>query len=256
MSLENELVIIQFAQGIYPKADLLDSFRQLDEAKQCKQLFDVTALLRQLKLTDADIEQVNARSSSETASNPFLIQRPKLSKVGLRINMSLVELNSSYSILLDLFKDAYQRSFEQEKDYSNNWIYRDLSNDGIVQGIFMQRDIMIEDLYSSTSFRSEFISLAKLWHKDRMLKEELYRKPEPADEPQSYVNFVSYDEVMTTSIPVAAISKELRAIDILLHSLQKATSIRYKLEPDQASRLVLDVLRRHLLETYNIQLDH
>lgn len=255
MSLENELILIQFAQGFYPKARLLDSFRQLDETSQYKQLFDLTALLKELKPTDDEIEQTNARSSSDAPANSFLIQRTKLSKVSIRINIALVELEKSYAILLDLVTMAYPRGFDQEKDSPNNWLYRDLSNNETVQSILAQHHARVAELYSSTSFRSEFVSLAKLWHRDRTQKEEQYRKQEPVDEPQTYVDFLTYDELMTTSLPVVTISNESRAIDILLRSLQKATSIRYKLEPDQASRLVLDVLRRHLWETYNRQLD-
>ncbi len=255
MSLEDELPIIQFAQGIYPKADLLDSYGKLNETKQCEQLFDITALLQQLKLTDDDIEQANARSSLETASNPFLIQRTKLNKVGLRVNMALVKLKNSYYVLLDLFKDAYRRSFEHEKDSSNNWIYQDLSDDAIVQDILAQHKARVEDLYSNTSFRSEFVSLAKVWRDNVTLKEELYRELAPSAGPQTHFNFLSYDEIMTTLIPVTTVSKEAHAINLLLNSLCKATSVRYKLDSDQAYRLVLDVLRRHLLETYNIHLD-
>jgi hypothetical protein len=255
MSLEDELILIQFAQGLHPEANLMDNFMQLDETRQNRHLFGIMALLQQLKLTDSEIEQANARSSSETASNSFLIRRNKLSKAGLQINMVIREFNDSYHVLLDLFKDAYQLSFNQENESSDNWIYQDLSNSDTVQGILTQRDVMVEDLYSSTSFRSEFVSLAKVWHKDSLLKEELYREPAPVAEPQTYVDFLSYDELITTLIPGTTISKETKAIDILLNSLRKAASMRYKLDSDQANRIVLDVLRRHLREMFNMQLD-
>ena len=255
MSLEDELVIIQFAQGLHPEADLLDSFRQLDATKQHRQLFDLLVLLKQPNLTDAEIEQANAHSSSKTVSNPLFIQHTKLIKIGLRINMAEGELENSYHIVLDLFKKAYQRCFDQEKDSSTSWIYWDLSSSETVQSILIKHKEMVADLYRNTSFRSEFASLAKLWYTNVMLKEELYREPDPLAEPQTHFNFLSYDELTTTSIPGATISKELQGIDVLLNSLRKATSIRYKLDSDQAGRLVLDVMRHHLQETHNMQLD-
>lgn len=255
MSMEDELLIVQFAQGIYPKANLLNSFRQLDETKQYRQLFDITALLQQLKLTDAEIEQANARSSSDTPSTPVLIQYTKLNKNGLRINITEGELDNSYTIMLDLFKEAYQRPFDQEKDSSTSWIYQDLSSGETVQGILIKYKGMVEDLYSSTSFRSEFVSLAHLWHKNSLLKADLCREPDPIAEPQTHFNFLSYEELTTTLIPGTTISKEAHAIDLLLNSLRKATSTRYKLDAGRANRVILDVLRRHLWETYTVQLD-
>ena len=257
MNLTDEIIIIQFAQGHHPEADLLDRFGQLTEEDQRKRIFELSHMLERYRLPDSDIQQANALGSSGDTPIPFLILHAGytgLARPGLRINMADGELERSFTILLSLVKKAYQRYVEQEKAAPANWWYWDLSNSETVQNILSRHQELVEELYNTPSFRSEFTSLTKLWHDNHVQTHTMAQEPDSHPEAQTHFHFLSYTEMLEKSV-VSNDNKISHAIYILLNSLRKAISVRYSVDADNARRVVLDVMGKHFLETYNRQYD-
>ena len=57
MSLEEEIAINQFGQGVRSVADLLDQFTELDENQRRQRFFDLYCHVWRSELVDSDIEQ-------------------------------------------------------------------------------------------------------------------------------------------------------------------------------------------------------
>ena len=257
MSIEEEIAINQFGQGVRSVADLLDQFIELDENQRKIWFFDLYCHVGRIALTDSDIEQALADCSltATDATYDFLnLNRLKaVFKSILRIhnildtgNLPDGSLEKAYQLLLYLFKKDYQRRFALEKENPATWWCWDLSNSEITQGILTRHQALIDEVYTTPGFRSEFVSVAKLLHEHTGLPET--RPPKPTSAHRNQFNFLTYDEMMTEFVQG---SKHSRAIALLRNSLEKALSIRYRLNADQARRLTMAVIERHLQETYN-----
>ncbi|MFD2570832.1 DUF5958 family protein [Spirosoma soli] len=256
-SLNEELAINQFAQGVRSADDLLTEFSELDEERQWKRLFDLYRQVQPLALVEADFEQALADSSleaSDTAYNylDFSWSAREGKKRVLYIADLKGALNSNlentYKLLLYLFRIDYQRRFEQEKESPSKWWYQDLSDNEIVQGILTQYWALVDEVYATATFQSEFASLAKLWNVRDAWKQA--GPPQPDPQMQTRFNFVTYNEMLNESDKLIG-NKNSYAIGVLSHSLGKALSIRYKLDTDQTERLMFDVIEKHLQNIYN-----
>ncbi|QJW90216.1 hypothetical protein HNV11_12940 [Spirosoma taeanense] len=250
MELEEEIAIVQFGQGIYSKENLLTRFSQLDEARKMSWLWYIENLLHPLKPTEAEIESLNASTASVNDDAPFLIIRFSGLKKVLRIRTSKGAIDQSYGLLLDLFKMAYQRCYSLESGGLTSWWYQDLSNSETVQQILTRHHELIDEIYNNPGFRSEFASLAKLWYQEHHGRKAKLAEPEPVPAVQTHFDFVTYNEMITGFLE-NTIYKNSRAIWLLSDSLAKALSKQYKLEKEQARRLVWEVVERHLRKTYN-----
>ncbi len=250
MSITEEIEILQFGQGILSEADVLSSFSKLSEDKKKWRIYFFRSLLQRVKPNEAEVEQVNPRPAPEDPTNPTLVMYTPLKNLrGLRLNMSCDELDNSYRILLNLFRTAYQRTFELEKDNPNIW-HRELSDPETVAGILADYQALVDALYSDSGFRTEFISIARLWHANH--RQRQVKMDKPALAVQTHYHFVTYEQMSTGLIED---NKNTRASALLRSSVAKALIVRYKLDQAQAGQLLNDVLERHLRETYNTDLD-
>lgn len=257
MSLEEEIAIHQFGQGVRSAADLLDQFTQVDGLQRSARFFDLYCHVWRSELVDSDIEQALAGCSvtATDATYDFLnLHRLRAGSKNILFipdtsNPPEGTLEKAYELLLYLFKADYQRRFALEKENPTIWWYWDLSNGDTVQGILTRHQELVDEVYTAPNFRSEFVSVAKLLHDHKGLSQA--RSPKPVPEHQNQFDFLTYDEIMTEFVQG---SKYSRAIALLRNSLEKALSIRYRLNADQARRLTLDVINRHSQETYNTKL--
>lgn len=247
MSLDEEIAILQFGQGVRADADVLAHFVPLDTEERRLRLMELGFLISQSKLTEADMAQALASSSLGTGYTPCVglkLHRISISRPGN-------EPEADYKFMLHLFKAAYQRRVASQPQNPANWWYWDLSQPGIEQRIQSVCQELVNDLYNNPGFRSEFACLAKLRH-ERELKQS--RRPEPPVQASQYhFDFVTYDEVRTESIKLLA-DKTSQATMLVLHSLEKALLIKYKLEVTQIERLTAAVIERHMRETYDTDL--
>ena len=247
MSLEEEIMIYQFGQGVHSDVAMIEPFSQLDEAEKRGQLINLYYLVRQTKPVDSDIEQALADSSLGATYTPCVILTQGMFRLKLDPGLSEGEHENHYTFLLYLFKTAYQRRFVLEKGNPHKWWFMDLLSPEIVQDILTRHQSLIVDVYDAPSFRSEFISLAKLWYNSKLEKEARYQQPAPVHE--THFDFVTYDEIVTNAIEMYD-NKTMRSIALLWTSVGKALALRYGLTSEQARRLVLDVIERHIQETY------
>ncbi|WP_375447447.1 DUF5958 family protein [uncultured Fibrella sp.] len=247
MSLDEEIAILQFGQGVRADVDLLVQFAGLDNEARHLRLMELGFLVGQSKLTEADMKQALATSSLGVGYSPCVglkLHRLSISRPGN-------EPEADYKFMLHLFKAVYQRRVASQPQNPANWWYWDLSQSGIEQRIQLVYQELVNDLYNDPGFRSEFASLAKLYHD---AKSKRVRSPElPVQVNQYHFDFITYDELRTESIKLLA-DKMRQAIMVLIHSLEKALLKKYQLEPAQTGRLIFAVIERHMRETYDTDL--
>lgn len=254
MSLEEEIRINQFGQGVYSVDDLLDLFSQLDDDKKRQSFVHFYCQVCESNLTDSDVEQALADCSIDATDATYGYLNLSRLATGLKGVISIPHtanppegtLEKPYKLLLHLFKIDYQRRYALEKDNPTKWWYWDLSSSETAQGILTRHRELVDEVYNTPSFRSEFVSIAKWWNSSLPLQQIFAH--EAAPETQTHFDFITYDE-MSTNTMIG--NKHSLGIALLRHSLAKALSIRYKLDDDQARRLTLGVVERHLQETYN-----
>ena len=250
MSLEEEIAIYQFAQGVHSDRALLDSFRQLNDDERYYRLFDLFRLVGELKAVPSDAEQAIIEGSFDPNYTPC-ISVSATSRVSKFRSLYVPEgdLIQDYTFLLYLIKTAYQRRFDIDKGDPTKWWYQDLSDREVVQGILTKYDALVEELYTSPSYRSEFRCIAKLWHEYTLLREG---KKHETDSAQVRSDFLSYDELVDECVTWAnEPSKFIQPMSTLRHSLEKGLAKRYKLDRGLVRKLVSAVMDRHLRETYN-----
>lgn len=251
MSLNEEIALYQFAQGVRPAADLVENEGQSNEQLKKRRLFDLNALVRQLKPTDADVQQALTDSSLTAAD----ISRSFVNVGGLRFDlhnmMTLAgdDYAKAYTFLLYVLKVIYPR--RATLGNPADWRYWDLSSAEVVHNLRTKHQAILDEVYADASYRSEFVHMAKLWY-ERATRLKAQRA-EPAPEPQTHFPFMNYDEMITESIKMFT-DKQLQGIYVLSHSLEKALSKRYGFEADDLNRIIHEVIGRHLRDTYNTDL--
>ena len=250
MSLDEEIVIYQFAQGVHSAQAMLDSFGQLDKEKRYGRLFDLFSLVRESKVIPSDAEQAMAESSFESSYTRDSSQKPNWSKyVSMNVPEGDLAITQDYTFLLYLIRATYQRRLDEDKGNPANWWCQDLSDSEVVKGLLTKYDALVEELYTSPSYRSEFRCIAKLWHEYTLLREG---KKHETDSAQVRSGFLSYDELVDECVTWAnEPSKFIQPMSTLRHSLEKGLAKRYKLDRGLIRKLVSAVMDRHLRETYN-----
>ena len=251
MSLNEEIALYQFAQGVHPEVALLDRFSQLEENKQINQLFEINFLVRELKPIDADVQQAMTESALTDADIARVFPNSKPFRIAVHpiLQFPKSDYELAHKFLLFLFKAAYQR--RAALGNPANWRYWNLSSPDVIQDIRTRHQQAFEQVYANPSFRSEFASIAKLWYERRMLQQA--KRQESIPEPDNHFTFLSYDEMLTESIKAFS-DKQMQGIRLLSHSLEKALSVQYGFDADEVKRVIDDVIKRHLRDTYQTDL--
>lgn len=257
MSLEEEIAINQFGQGALSEAYMLRSFAQLDALQQRKRFVRLYLYVTGEKLTASDIDQalIDCSLTAEDPINTYL-NLPYL-KVGSRGMIYIPhseeppegDLTKPYTVSLHVFKANYQRRYAVEKDNSTKWWYRDFSKNETAQDILDTHHRLTEEIYANASFRSEFRTMAKLWHTHDLFVQASHQDPPPT-EPQTHFDFVRYDQIGYDPNWTTA-SQNMQACALLRNSVEKALVKQYGLDIDEIRRLTLDVINRHMQETYS-----
>lgn len=247
MSLEEEIAIYQFAQGVHPDSLLLDSFRQLDEESQHWRFFDLFHWVSGLETIPSDVEQAIIEGSFDPSYTPYVSVKPYGPKLR-SLTLPEGDLFEDYKFLLYLVKTTYQRRFNIDRENPAAWWCQDLSASEVVQGILTRYEELVEELYNSPSYRSEFSSIAKLWHEYTLLREG---KKQEAHSGKERSGFLTYDELVEEYVILAnEPGKYINPMSILRGSLEKGLAKRYKLDRNLIHRIASAVIDRHLRETY------
>ncbi len=246
MSLEEEIAIYQFAQGVHSDSLLLDSFRELDKEEQFSRIFNLYHVLGRPKATPPDIEQATADGSFDPSYTPCIKPNGASSFMAPEGDMT-----QDYKFLLYVIKAIYQRRFDLDKDDITTWWYQDLSDQDVVQGILARHEALVEELYNSPGYRSEFRALARLQHEHRQERSMQTSQPKDGFRMANKHRFVTYDEIILESaVLIGEPSKYMYAISILHGSLVKGLTRSYRLKQSHVMRVVAAVLERYLGDMY------
>ncbi|CCH53363.1 hypothetical protein BN8_02455 [Fibrisoma limi BUZ 3] len=258
MSLEEEITICQFGQGLYAAIHLLELFEQVDELTQYRQLDELCLFLWRIEPDEARVEQALLQETKRVPP-PAVVRRMYMSNSKLSRTFQLLEgdTKNRYASLLAVFKTCYQARYAAEKANPANWWYRDLSNPAVVEEILAGHQRLIDELYHHPSYSSEFVCLARLWNDE--IAERLAESQQLAPKHTAPYSFVSYDEISelfgngVSMIGDLSSSRNAQARSILTHSLGKALSKQYKLEYADVIRVISEVTRLHLRTRYNVE---
>ncbi|ADB37820.1 DUF5958 family protein [Spirosoma linguale] len=247
MSLDEEIAICQFGQGISSINELQSHFTQLNHELKKIYLYELYDLIRQLNPLKVDLDLALADSPLDATYTPSV----NLKSGWLNLERSTLtkpEEERNFIFLLYLYRTTYRRNYTLNQENATTWQYQDLSKPDVVQNILTTHHNLLEAIYNNPSYRTEFLSLAKLWHDQFNFRAP--NQPEPTASHANQFHFLDYDELITASLNMFSL-KTMRSSLLLRHSLEKALSIQYKIDLQQARQLVIEITRRHLQEKDN-----
>ncbi len=131
MKLAEEILINQYGQGIVSIENILKIlFNGLTLDEKRTLLSDILYMIMQSKPEDEDIEVAITASKLKPTYTPCVLLRKGVAMHHLQVivNLPEPELGKGFILLLSLFKIAYQRRYEAEKQFKGKWWYWDLSD--------------------------------------------------------------------------------------------------------------------------------
>ncbi|MDF2934042.1 MAG: hypothetical protein K0R36_3373 [Chryseobacterium sp.] len=131
LKIEDTIPINKYGQGLTDMFQIVDLFKVFDNEKKRYYLEEIVALIMQSRPTSEDIEPAIKESQLRPTLTPCVLLRKGVETYKLKkiINLPENELEKSLKLLLALFKMAYQRRFNDEKNNSGKWWYWDLSDE-------------------------------------------------------------------------------------------------------------------------------
>ncbi len=131
MNIEKEIKINLFAQGLCDINLMKDDFNLLDVDKKRSYLHDLVILIIQSKPITSDIETAILDSKLKHTFTPCVMLKKGIERFNLLkiTELPINELEKSFILLIHLFKTAYLRRFEKEKNVPNKWWYWDFSDE-------------------------------------------------------------------------------------------------------------------------------
>jgi len=133
LNIKETIPINKYGQGITSIFPIVDIFENFTNERKRNYLEEIVALIMQSKPKDEDIEPAIKESNLKPTFTPCVLLRNgvETSKLKKIINLPNNELQKSLVLLMALFKMAYQRRFNEEKNNPDKWWYWDLSQPNI-----------------------------------------------------------------------------------------------------------------------------
>lgn len=137
MRLEEEIIVNKYAQGLISAESLSETFAQKDWAQKKSFLNDLLYLIMQSKPTKEDIEPAIKNSGLKPTFTPCILLQKGVANHQIKhiIELPEPELDKANILLLNLFKVAFKRRFDIEKNNPDKWWYWDLSDSEKVEMI-------------------------------------------------------------------------------------------------------------------------
>lgn len=144
MQIKEEILINQYGQSLVDENVISICFGNLTDIQQKEYLSNLIELILQSKPEESDIEIAIKYSLLRSKYTPCVL----LLRNGLKYNnlkkiadLPYSERSKSLVLFLNLFKVAYQRRLEKEKNQYSKWWYSDLSNEKNIELILKQYEI-------------------------------------------------------------------------------------------------------------------
>lgn len=137
MEIQEQILINKFGQNLVEISQIEEKFKSLQLSEKRNFLNDMIFFIMQSKPKEEDITEAILQSKLKNTFTPCIllskgIENHNLLKI---INLPENELDKSLLLFMSLFKIAYRRKFEIEKNDINKWWYWDLSNDSVIKKI-------------------------------------------------------------------------------------------------------------------------
>jgi len=137
MNLEYEILVNQYGQRLVPIEAITKRFNGFNYEE--KQLFfnNLLFFIMQSKPKKDDIELAIKESKLRSTFTPCVLLRKGVENHNLKKLTELPEneREKSLILLLSLFRIAYNRRFEAEKNNPGKWWYWDLSDQSVIENI-------------------------------------------------------------------------------------------------------------------------
>ncbi len=135
LKIKDAILVNKYGQGITNIDSLIDMFNNFDLEKKRDYLEEILSLILQSKPNDNDIEHAIKQSKLKPTYTPCILLRKGVANHNLKrlVKLPENELTKSLILLLSLFKIAYKRRFQSEKNNPDKWWYWDLSDSNNVE---------------------------------------------------------------------------------------------------------------------------
>lgn len=130
MKLEHEILINKYGQDLINIDQLLLLYKSLEEDNKRSFIHGLITLIMQSKPKKEDVKIAICNSCLKESYTPCVLLKKDLSQSNLyKIGgLPSYELEKAVILFLNLFRIAYRRRFEQEKNNAYKWWYWDLSD--------------------------------------------------------------------------------------------------------------------------------
>ncbi|MDQ0639307.1 hypothetical protein QF042_002872 [Pedobacter sp. W3I1] len=137
MNLDIDILINKYGQDLDVLDQIQDVFDNLDQVKQEEMLNGITYLILQSKPIYEDVEVAINSSGLKPSLTPCILLKKGVLNANLQkiIKLPKREYNSVLKLFLNLFKIAYKRRFDIEKNKNDKWWYSDLSDESNINKI-------------------------------------------------------------------------------------------------------------------------
>lgn len=141
-SMQEEIIINQYAQGIKPIDELLEWYNSFDIEKKRSILIEIWSLANQAKVNEGDVENARIIAGLKVTHTPVRMLYSKTQPFknrGFKVaNLKGKEQVQAFLLILNCFAIAEQRrksKCDAEKENCNHWWHQDLSNPKLIQEI-------------------------------------------------------------------------------------------------------------------------
>lgn len=141
-SIQEEVILNQYAQGIKPINELLEWYNSFDTEKKRSILVEIWSLANQAKVNEEDVENARIIAGLKVTHTPVRMLNSEalpFKSRGFKVaNLKGKEQVQAFLLILNCFAIAEQRRKSKcasEKENCNHWWHQDLSNQKLIQEI-------------------------------------------------------------------------------------------------------------------------
>lgn len=137
MNIDEQILINKFGQDLLSYQDIYNFFDSLDSETKKKTLNELAYLILQSKSVDSDIDKAIELGHLKPTYTPCIKIKKGIKSNILQelINLPENETRKVFTLFISLYKIAYKRLLETEKENPYKWWFQDLSNDNYVSRI-------------------------------------------------------------------------------------------------------------------------